>query len=274
MNGLLKSGCHRLLRNKFFWLLCVVLCGVGTYSVMIEYIYGSTMVEHYIGFGNFSSPVLLIGLAAFVPLFLGTDYADGTLRNKIIAGRRRTAIYAANWLTVSLAAAVLCACFFVPYSVLGVTLLDGFDPSVSSSVLTVVCPLLIALAGGALYTMIVMSTQNKAHAVTLCLVFSIVMLGAGLAVAGLLAEPEFFGSYHTASDGSIYVEYTTPNPRYVAGFWREVLIFFSRALPGAQAFMLASEVTDGNPVMALYSVAVTALSTVCGVGVFSKKNLK
>ena len=37
-------------------------------------------------------------LAAFVPLFLGADYSDGTIRNKLIAGHRRSGIYLSDLL--------------------------------------------------------------------------------------------------------------------------------------------------------------------------------
>ncbi len=267
MNGLLKSCFNRLLKNKLFWCLGFVMLGVGVYSVFIEFLYGSSAVNHYIGLGNTCSPIVLIALAVLIPLFIGTDYSDGTLRNKIISGHSRISVYLSNLATAFFSAIVLAACFLIPYVILGITLLDGIDPEIKH-------PILISLAGSAIYTLIVMSSQNKARTVALCIVIAIIMLAIGLGVSSSLAEPEFFYSYYSGPDGTLIEVKNAPNPNYISGYIRSFLEFLGNALPGAQAFMLAGEVSGGNVVMAIYSIAVAIISTLCGVIVFSKKNLK
>ena len=66
MRNLLRANFSRLWKSKALW-----LCAAGAFA--------------------FS--------AAFLSLFLGVEYQDGTLRNKIIAGHARWKVYAASLLS-------------------------------------------------------------------------------------------------------------------------------------------------------------------------------
>ena len=43
--------------------------------------------------------IIGIVMSVLTSLFIGTDYSDGTIRNKIIIGQSRNSIYAANLVT-------------------------------------------------------------------------------------------------------------------------------------------------------------------------------
>ncbi|MDO4354585.1 MAG: ABC transporter permease, partial [Clostridia bacterium] len=65
------------------------------------------------------SPIMTSVSAA---LFIGSDYSDGTLRNKLIAGHRRGNIYLANLITCCFVGIMLCLIFAVPQGILGLLL--------------------------------------------------------------------------------------------------------------------------------------------------------
>ena len=50
----------------------------------------------------------------FCQPFIGTEYSDGTIRNKIVVGHSRSTIYLANLLTCCFAGLIMCLCFILP----------------------------------------------------------------------------------------------------------------------------------------------------------------
>ena len=95
MNNLLSAYFQRLIKSKLYWCLLglMILSGIIipilAHREMIaygtDYTLESRLVWHF----------LIIGfiVAIFCSWFLGTDYSDGTIRNKIIAGNSRLKIY-------------------------------------------------------------------------------------------------------------------------------------------------------------------------------------
>lgn len=79
MTNLIHAHFARLMRAPVFWLAAAVSAGAGLRLEFIQY----------------------AGLVIFPPaccavvfsLFFGTEYADGTIRNKLAAGHSRTAVY-------------------------------------------------------------------------------------------------------------------------------------------------------------------------------------
>ena len=78
---------------------------------------------------GFFGCALFIGIvmAVFCSLFIGTEYSEGTIRNKIIIGQKRGAVYLSNFITCSLVSVVMCMAFFIPYLCIGIPLLGFFE---------------------------------------------------------------------------------------------------------------------------------------------------
>ena len=95
MSRLLNAGFSRLKKSKCFRGFMIFMFLFGGYIKIAEF-YNQ---EKY----NTSIPldsglfvyVTVIGilLAAFISLFIGTEYNDGTIRNKLVIGHTRSAIY-------------------------------------------------------------------------------------------------------------------------------------------------------------------------------------
>ena len=54
-----------------------------------------------------------IVMAAFCSMFIGTEFSDGTMRNKLIVGHRRREIYFTNFLTCALSGIFLIWCIWL-----------------------------------------------------------------------------------------------------------------------------------------------------------------
>lgn len=67
-------------------------------------------------------------IPAFVSLFVGTEYSDGTIRNKMIIGHTRTCIYLSNLIVCSTAGLGFCLSYIVGVIVAG--LLTAYSASI------------------------------------------------------------------------------------------------------------------------------------------------
>ena len=98
MRRLLRANFARLLKNKLFWILTCAELFLGALFPILHYM---DNIDENSGW-NMDSTIFIYAL--FVPLmvslltalFIGTDYSDGTMRNKLIAGHVRRKIYVAN----------------------------------------------------------------------------------------------------------------------------------------------------------------------------------
>ena len=109
MNRLLAANIVRLRKNKCFLggILLLVILGI-LYPVMKCIEMKNTGYETTLDTGFFiGAAVLPVLLSVFVSLFIGTEYSDGTIRNKIMVGHERKSVYLANLLTNLIAAFAL-----------------------------------------------------------------------------------------------------------------------------------------------------------------------
>ena len=124
MRKLLSAGYDRLKRDKVFWAAMVILllyaviymlngCRQATSKTMSEYNY--SLDNYYFHYA------LLIGMFCSVVtgMFLGPEYSEGTLRNKIIVGHTRLEVYLSN-LILSFSASLLLLAMWLIGALVGV----------------------------------------------------------------------------------------------------------------------------------------------------------
>ena len=109
MIKLLHAEFSRLIKNRIFWLGLLVMTGIPLYGVGVRY-YDAVIAKEPVwetadGLWFVGGLYIAVVLSVFVSLFVGTEFSDGTIRNKLIVGHTRSAIYFSNLLlctTVSL----------------------------------------------------------------------------------------------------------------------------------------------------------------------------
>ena len=95
MIKLLKAEFYRLKKDKVFLLLIIITCVLALFT-LYKYFDNSgiitldrIMVEYlYMYFGIF--------IAFFVSMYVGKEYTEGFIRNKIVVGHKRRDIYLSN----------------------------------------------------------------------------------------------------------------------------------------------------------------------------------
>lgn len=103
MRNPLQANLFRLLRSWVFWGTMLVMMGgalaicIGAYHNMV--LYNEPGYLEPLDKTLFrAEQVLGITAAIVVSLFVGTEYSGGTIRNKLVVGKSRTAVYLTGYL--------------------------------------------------------------------------------------------------------------------------------------------------------------------------------
>ena len=279
MCNLLSAGFVRLRRSKAFWLLLlgVFLLAAGTMlnaARMARISSPPPVIENY----YFDTGVYaIIFVSAFTGLFIGTEYSDGTLRNKLIVGHGREQVYLANLLVCALAS----LCFTAAWMLGGLVGIPGLGPFTVGTAKLLTAAAVCALAAvsvSAIFLLLSMLSSNKAVTAVVCILCSLALILAASALYNNLCEPEISsGGMVFTINGTQFLD-PAPNPRYVAEPLRSVCAALLNILPTGQIILLAN-ITGGDglavyPVQLAGSVGLTALLTGLGLALFGHKDLK
>lgn len=300
---LYSANLHRLWKSWSFW-----LCGAG----MLGYVLwearsllswasspAADVPADYLSsrIGDFSLPILIV-MPLLCAFFLNADYHDHTVRNKLVAGYQRWQVYFANYLTMLTAALVFAAVHILIITLTAATLHCHIWALNDTAVKLLVClPYILMVT--ALSTLLGMAVSLRAVPVIAILLAVGFLWLARYQFDQLCISPEHIdwehvnvtteidenGDYRMVywQDGQRFEEdqqdqlRIVHDPRYVAEPMRSVEYFLLNALPGGQAFRLNDSIavergTDLD--LALYALGLAGISTMFGLLVFQRKDIK
>ncbi len=275
MNNLLSANLMRLKKSWIFWGTVVLMAGLGCFFAVMQKKALENGVEASLERGLFQF-VAVIGImaAVFCAIFVGTEYSDGTIRNKVIAGYDRLAIYLSMLVTCSMATAVLCLICMLCYTMLGAVLVGWFTLGPAQLLGLGAAVLVLVVCFSSMFTLIAMLCHNKAASAVACILVALLLLFIGSHINTKLEEPKTYGGYLMDETGAFQEADPTPNPAYVAGTTRKVYEFLFDVTPGGQQMQLSSMACDQPWHFAGYSAVITVMITACGSFAFRKKDLK
>lgn len=126
----------------------------------------------------------------------------------------------------------------------------------------------------ALFTLIAMLCQNKAHTTAGCILLTFALLFAGVYISSTLEEPEYLEAYSYTENGVTVEEPEQKNPYYISGVKRQVYECLLDLTPGGQVIQI-SEMGAKKPVMlAVYDGLILLLVTGFGLVLFRREDLK
>lgn len=271
MRKLLRANFYCLRRSKLLW-----LCFLGAFVLSAFF-----MVQLSGGDAELPSldmailqvfPFLPILYAAFISLFLGLDYQDGTMRNKLVIGHARGAVYLSA-LTTGIVGCFAILLGWFAGGMIGIVRLGWFVAPTKALLLYAAAILLLTAAEAAILTLVAMLVTNRAvsSVVSILLIFALLLLSSTLYNA--LCEPELAASAVATGNG---FEFGAPQPNadYVSGVRRVIYQFIIDALPTGQAILLANQEL-ARPALSLCASACIVLLTVAvGMIIFRRKDLK
>ena len=284
MRNLFSANFARLRKNLLFWfsvavMACYAVIMLASWYRTNQIILQSDRPEMAMGMDQFLFSVIgLIGilLAAFVGLFLGTEYSDGALRSKLIVGHSRSAVYLSNLFAAVIASFLMCLAYIAVILAVGVPV---YGPSTTEPLILLrrlAEALAVCMAHCALFTLVTMNWGNKALSAVVCVLGVLALMWMTSGMRNHLIEPEFYTSevFDEALQDWVASE-PRPNPNYVGEPLRTVYRFFCDILPTGQGMQLTGTKVEGrSPLLAVYSLAITAVSTAAGLLLFRRKNIK
>lgn len=280
MKKLLSANLARLRESKIFWALelsCFLL-SCATYLLVVYNTrnQGQGWLQWQAN-TYFYIPILYlpVGIAIFSCFFFGTEYSDGTIRNKLIVGHSRESIYLANLLTaVCVLGLQLLACY-VPVLIVGIPF-AGKDvvACVEMQPWRILNLLLLLTEYGALFVLLSTLDSNKARNVLDCLLTALLLILLGVSAYGRYSEPEFYPEVTMLPDGSLDVRNGPPNSEYLTGVPRMIAHGITLLLPTGSAMLSMDRGLTFDWRSPACAVALIVLLTILGIGVFKKKDIK
>ena len=288
MSRLINANFARLLKTKTFWICLAASFGYSAVRILLVCLSamrydnpeGRLLFDYSYDYILFSGCTLVMLLSAvFTALFIGTEYSDKTLRNKLIIGCPRGSIYFANLGVTLFAAEAMLAASFAGILIVGLPLGARFDRSAEEIFFRMgICVITIA-AMTAVDLMLSMLISRKTGSVIVTAALILSMFGGAEFLQNTLRQREFFHWSEFDENGAEIV-HTEENPEYFGGTERVILMAVDNLLPGNQIRQLQGvyRFNDNDlpqsVLMPLYSLGVLAVTTAIGAAVFRRKDLK
>ncbi len=246
MSKLLKANLVRLFKNKPLY-LCVCIQVILTFLNIFPY-RGNFIIEK-IFFEN--SLFSMLFSAVFVPLFIGTEHSDKTIRNKIISGHKRREIYIANFISAALGAFIICITPLITALIPALPFGGHFVSSPAVLMLQIITVIAANAAMCAVYLISAMLVTSKANNIVITL---IIWFGA-IFITGTIDE-------------------LLKVPQISDGVLRTILRYAYDITPVGQALQLQIGESRNSMLFPVYSLLLIAAATALGVLIFRKKDLK
>ena len=248
MSNLLAEGFRRLFKGKRFYIVLAVIVGVAAFILALVKILSNAFDDseglHADGmmFMMTGTMPLLISIAA--GLLIVQDFRNNTIRNKIIVGHSRTNIYIANLIVSVFVAVVYQLAFWITVIVLG-GILMGFESFPSREMFV---NMLIALLIQITFTCVI---------VFLCTS----MKNIGGFVISLTM-------HYIVSMMSMFLLFIKNE---------DVQDFITDIVPSYQVNLIEygyTDIPDHLPVILIADLIIIAVSTIGGIIIFNKSDIK
>lgn len=280
MRKLLSANFSRLWKSKIFWVLEAVCFVFGVFVYTLVAINTRNLGQGWLEYNAhayFYLPILFIAvvIAIFSCFFIGTDYSDGTIRNKLIVGHSRKGNYLSYLMVTAAVAMLFVAGYLLAVFAVGL-------PFSGSAVIThvelqpwrMMNFVLVIMEYTALFVLLSMLDSNKARNVVISLLVAVSVIMIGMMLYGRYAQPEFVNHVVVLPDGGIELKQGTANSKYLSGTIRTVVEWSTLLLPSGSVMLSLDRNLDFDWRNPLVSVILIIVLTGIGIQLLKKKDIK
>lgn len=320
MIKLLRANFSRMFRSWYFCLGMLISVGLSLYIPITNYIgmqshpeyytleqaSGSVNVDYIRQVASHESYMFTVGLycmfiiPVLIALFIGTDYSDGTIRNKIMVGHRRCNIYLANLITAVIGSEIVLLSGMASSYLAGLIFYKYTYLTAAEIFVFILVSVFVTASLAAICTFIVMSIHSKAGGSIVAVMTSFVLMVSATAVISELQMPSYF-TYENTETGEMVdldfpleemtfedlevagisssdmdnLQFVSVEDQYaVTGVKRKIFKWIRKATPGAQYMMLSEWNNDFNKTSIVWSSVFIIVTTAAGMLLFWKRDLK
>lgn len=274
MIKLLNAGFTRLRKNKLFWFLILFSVGLSLFMIYTQYSdmkkYSEVIEVEQIML-NYST-IIGIVIAIFTSLFLGVEYSDGAIRNKISIGHKRANIYLSNLIVITITSLFSYILFLGIIVSIGVPLFGSITIPISKLLMLLGAIFETTIAYSSIFTFLAMIISNKAITAVVSIMLSFGMMMVALTCFNILEAPKTIQEA-TMVNGETKIE-AVPNPKYPSDSKKKVCQTLLDINPAGQMFQIAGRSGANLKVLPLYSLGLIVIFTSSGLVLFKKKELK
>lgn len=286
MNKLLRANFFRLIKNKIFWGIIVITLGITSVLLFNTIInnQGETkesierllvMYMYFIG----------IAMAIFTSLFVGTEYSDGVLRNKIVIGHSRKHIYLADLITSIIVGLCIQLIYMLIVAVIGIPIFGTLQMTIEKFLFVIIDIVIIIITYASIFTCITLLCSDITVSTVSCMILVLIMFIASMALSSTANTMKYRETYIQTENGEIEVHQKL-NPDYPGDLKKNVAKTILYCLPTGQTSQIISQISkkpfqitnymsDAElKTVFLYSVGVTIVITGVGMYCFKRKDLK
>lgn len=288
MRKLLSAEFSRLFHSLIFRICVLFSAGLAVFSILMRWLDVQKNAELYaqldVSYSNADGLVFIGGLylifaaAVCIGIFVGTEYSDGTIRNKLMVGHTRRDIWFSKLLVCAVASVVIHMLYILTALAFGGIMLGGTTMKLSQILLCSLASVTAMLALTAFLLLFSMLIQSKAVGSVVCLITVILMLFVTLTIYQKLSAPEYYDAYqYTPDSGETVSVEKEKNPHYLTGTKRKVYEFLDTTLPVSQLFTIGRNEGDGPENLGWMigsDFVIMIASTGAGILVFRERNLK
>ena len=260
MRKLLAADFAQLLRDKVFWAAFAFM--IVSTAILVVSTHNMIALDNYTP-GTWTAETSMfcmlpsVGIinAIWLHLFIGSDYDEGTIRNKFISGHTRRAIFFSHWLVACIGALVILLASLSLGVCLSWYFFRSFMLNATDLALAVTSCVLLTICYAAINVALAMNISRKASSVVCGM---IVMIGMST-----------FTSFLEVELSSVLVSGWTP-----VTLKDHLILLLYDLLPSGQCSQINAMMFDHLARWPLYSLILIVLVTAAGFLLFKRKDIK
>lgn len=248
MSRLLSANFNRLWIDRGFWITVILMVCIQGICCFLMLRNNEEVPMDVVLFMSLLCINVLV--AIFYSLFLGTEYSDGTIRNKLIVGHKRSHIYLASLITGIIAITILFLSGVLTGSIIGILFYAAPQNNIGQIILAGVIGWIACISFISIFNLIGMLSSNKSTTAIVCMLIAFASLFSGFCTLQLLSKPDLIGVK------------------------REIYQILFDVNPYGQLLQVMSVNLESPLKLATYSLILSLICTILGLYVFWKKDLK
>ena len=288
MYKLLNASFSRLRKNKIFLGLVILTIIIAAFMLISEYL-DKVKYSSVFGISPNTTDILLtnfiniIGffIAIFTSLFVGAEYSDGTIRNKIVAGHSRKNIYLSNLIVSIVVGLILEFIYLIIISIVAIPLLGSIQMTFSQLAVILLDIIMIIIVYSSIFNFIALICSNITISTVTSLLLILIMFVTDMFLSPTANSTEYIQKNKVMDEqGNITYE-IVKNEDYPGKIIQTTCKTIINFNPVSQAIEISGNKIEMNEEdfnnlkrYPLYSLGLIIIITAIGIYLFNIKELK